>query len=94
MEIPWDELFPKTIPIRPIERGKSRQIPLRLAWGLTIHKYRELTLDSTTIKIGQIEPRGLTSTAISQVKALDFIWFQPPFSYANILKDGKVCRCV
>jgi hypothetical protein len=29
--VPWDELFPQTIPMIPIERGNNRQIPSKLA---------------------------------------------------------------
>jgi hypothetical protein len=56
--VPSDELFPKTIPIIPIERGNNRQIPLRLAWGLTIHKSQGLTLEKETINIGNIDARS------------------------------------
>jgi ATP-dependent DNA helicase PIF1 len=87
--VPWDELFPHTIPIIPIERGNNRQIPLRLAWGLTIHKSQGLTLEKTTINIGKTEQQGLTFTTISRVKALHGLQFQPPFPYDQYEKMGK-----
>ena len=87
--VAWDELFPHTVPIIPIERGNNRQIPLRLAWGLTIHKSQGLTLEKATIDIGRTERQGLTFTAISRVKSLDGLRFQPPFSYDRYEKMAK-----
>ena len=87
--VPWDEAFPQIVPIIPIERGRERQIPLRLAWGLTIHKSQGLTLEKATINIGKTERQGLTFTAISRVKSLDGLRFQPPFSYDRYEKMGK-----
>jgi hypothetical protein len=69
--VPWDEAFPQTIPIIPIERDKERQIPLKLAWGLAIDKSRGLTFGKETINIGKTKQQGLTFTSISRVKALD-----------------------
>ena len=34
----WDTREPKFIPITPISRGNHKQITLRMAWALTIHK--------------------------------------------------------
>ena len=59
----------------------KKQLPLKLAWGLTIHKSQGLTLERATINIGKQERQGMTFTAISQVKYLAGIRFQPPFSY-------------
>jgi ATP-dependent exoDNAse (exonuclease V) alpha subunit len=63
--------FPQTIPITPIERGNKNQLPLKLAWGLTIHKSQGLMLEKDTINIGKQERQGMTFTAISRVKYLN-----------------------
>ena len=68
---------------------KEIQIPLRLAWGLTIHKSKVLTLEKETINIGKNYRHGLTFTAISRVKALDGLRFQAPFSYNRYEKMRK-----
>ena len=49
--IPWDEVLPRTAPIVLVERGTTRQLPLKLAWGLTIHKSQGITLEKATINI-------------------------------------------
>ena len=36
--VPWDESMPQVVPATHIERDNKKQIPLKLAWGLTIHK--------------------------------------------------------
>ena len=35
---PWDQSQPKHTPIPPINRCNMKQIPLKMAWALTIHK--------------------------------------------------------
>ena len=58
----WDASNPTYVPISVIT--SRRQIPLRMAWGLTIHKAQGMTLKNVTIDIGNIDRQGLTFTAI------------------------------
>ena len=51
----WDVLNPTYVPISPITRGSHRQLPLRMTWGLTIHKAQGMTLQNATIDIGNID---------------------------------------
>ena len=48
-----------------IERDNKKQLPLKLTWGLAIHKSQGLTFDKTTINIGKQERHGMTFTTIS-----------------------------
>ena len=69
--LPWDIRYPKIVPIAPVVRGNRKQIPLRMAWALTIHKSQGLTLQRATIDIDITERQGLTFTTISRVKSID-----------------------
>jgi len=51
----WDVNNPKQVPISPVSRGSYRQLPIRMAWGLTIHKSQGMTLPKATIDIGNID---------------------------------------
>ena len=55
MGVLWDESFPQVVPITSIEIGNKKQLPLKLARVLTIHKSQGLTLDKVTINIGKQE---------------------------------------
>ena len=66
------------------------QISLKLAWRLTINKSQGLMLEKTNINIGKQERKGMTFT---QVKALNGLQFQYPFSYDQYEKMTKVA-CV
>jgi hypothetical protein len=57
------ETYPHNHP--PIERGNKKQLPLKLTWGLTIHKPKRLMLEKYTINIGKQERHGMAFTAIS-----------------------------
>ncbi|XP_059075418.1 uncharacterized protein LOC131875340 [Cryptomeria japonica] len=87
---PWDAANPKYVPIPPITRGNRTQIPLTMAWGITIHKSQRLTLDYATIDIEKTEKQGLTFTApqiaLSRVKSIEDLRIQPTFTYERCSK--------
>ena len=83
----WDQSQPKHIPIPPINQCNRKQIPLKMAWALTIHKSQGLTLTRSTIDIGNTERQGLTSTVMSRTTTLEGMRITPSFSfnyYANM----------
>ena len=55
VQVPWDNSFSQVVPITFIERGNKKQFPLKLDWGLTIHKSRGLTMEKDSINIGKQE---------------------------------------
>ena len=65
--LPFKDHNPKIIPIPPIQKGRILQLPLRLAWALTIHKSQGLTLPKATIDIGPRERARLTFVVVSCV---------------------------
>ena len=82
----FDTANPRLVPIAPVVRGSRKQIPLKMAWALTIHKSQGLTLDRATIDIENIEQQGLTFTTISRVKSLDGLRISPPFTFERHAK--------
>ncbi|GES94081.1 ATP-dependent DNA helicase Pif1-like [Rhizophagus clarus] len=74
------------VPIVPIKRsweGKSRtiysrqQVPLCLAWAITVHKSQGLTLSKAKIDIGSKEfAAELTFIVVSRVRSLSDIYFR------------------
>ncbi|XP_066930917.1 ATP-dependent DNA helicase PIF1-like [Clytia hemisphaerica] len=87
------------VPIVPIVETSSEdniqkermQIPLKLAWSITIHKSQGLTLDKVVVDLGKKESMdGLTYVALSRVKKLtDMVIESFPFERINKLSDGK-----
>ena len=82
-----------TVPITPLRRCWSSsggqcsrlQLPLKLAWAVTIHKSQGLTLDKVVIDVGKREfSTGLTFVACSRVRRLQNILFTPPFPYQRL----------
>ena len=77
---------PSYVPVCPIavssqtENGfhERQQLPLRLAWALTIHKSQGLTLPKAWIDIGKSErTAGVSYVAISRVKTLTSCIIEP-----------------
>ncbi|XP_057822400.1 uncharacterized protein LOC131034820 [Cryptomeria japonica] len=92
---PRDHNNPINIPIPPISRGLRRQMPLKMAWALTIHKSQGLTLQRATIDIGNIDQQGMTFTAISRVRDLTSLCIHPGFTferYARMQQSPHVTR--
>ena len=92
-----------TVPIVPIRRSwmnsgshcSRLQIPLRLAWAVTIHKSQGLTLEKAVIDVGRKEfSSGLTYVACSRVRRLKDLLFAAPFPYERFLNLSKSTRLV
>ena len=90
-----------TVPITPLRRTwfsitkqcSRLQIPLKLAWAVTIHKSQGLTLDKAVIDIGKKEfSTGLTFVACSRVRQLTDLLFVPPFSFQRVANLSKSVR--
>ena len=82
-----------TVPITPLRRTWSSsggqcsrlQLPLKLAWAVTIHKSQGLTLDNVVIDVGKREfSSGLTFVACSRVRQLKDLLFTPPFPFQRL----------
>ena len=77
---------PSCVPICPITVTSDslvgfherQQLPLKLAWALTIHKSRGLTLSKAWIDIGKSErTAGISYVAVSRVKTLSSCVIEP-----------------
>ena len=94
-------LHDESVPIVPqrctwIQGGSAcsqLQIPLKLAWAITIHKAQGLTLDKVVIDVGKKEfSAGLTFVACSRVCRLSDIMFNTPFVYWHVASLAKSMR--
>ena len=93
-----------TVPITPMRRNWSSsggqcsrlQLPLKLAWAVTIHKSQGLTLDKVVIDVGKKEfSCGLTFVACSRVRKMTDILFTPPFPLqrlTSIANSQRLCE--
>ncbi len=66
-----------------------KQYPLRLAYGITIHKSQGMSLDNLVVDCSRIFERGQAYVAISRIKKLDGLYLNN-FNPANVIVDDKV----
>jgi ATP-dependent exoDNAse (exonuclease V) alpha subunit len=62
-----------TIEEDEIELARITQVPLRLAWAITIHKSQGMSLDCAEIDLGSAFTQGMGYVALSRVRKLEGI---------------------
>ena len=77
------------VPIRYIKESNDTntffrlQLPLRLAYAMTIHKCQEMTLPSLALDLSSAHARRLSYVAISHVRTLSGLTFRTPVTVRN-----------
>ena len=69
--------------------GSFTQIPLRLAWAITIHKSQGLTFDKAIIDAKTSFAHGQTYVALSRCRSLEGIVLMHPIDERSIITDTR-----
>lgn len=71
--------------------AKRIQFPLKLAYGITIHKSQGMTLDKLVVDCSRIFEKGQAYVAMSRVKTLNGLYLKN-FTEQRVMVDSKVAE--
>ena len=77
----------------PITLAEYQQIPLRLAWAVTVHKSQGQTYEEVIVDMGRgaFSP-GQTYVALSRVRSLDGLYLTRAITMSDVMVDEDVIR--
>jgi ATP-dependent exoDNAse (exonuclease V) alpha subunit len=73
--------------------AEYQQIPLRLAWSVTIHKSQGQTYDEAVVDLGRgaFSP-GQTYVALSRIRSLEGLYLTRAIRQQDVMVDKDVIR--
>ncbi|MBR1514227.1 MAG: AAA family ATPase [Bacteroidales bacterium] len=85
---------PENQEIEENEIGSFTQIPLRLAWAVTIHKSQGLTFDKLIVDAGQAFAHGQVYVALSRCTSLEGLVLKTRINSSALINDFSVNQFV
>ncbi|MBK7096195.1 MAG: helix-turn-helix domain-containing protein [Saprospiraceae bacterium] len=70
--------------------GSFEQIPLKLAWAITIHKSQGLTFDKAIIDAQSSFAHGQTYVALSRCRTLEGIILKTKINLSSVISDQRI----